>query len=214
MEAMSEPSPPVTTPADANPAPAAPDATGPARVARDSGAPKTPMSAAPLAGSVAASTATTQAVPATAAEDRAAQTGVQFPTRAPITPTTTASTVVPPPSPMSAGSVGGALFSLILVVALILALGWLARRMPGVARNSNVTGLRVVASLPIGQRERLLVVEVGDTQLLIGAGPGGIQTLHTLEQPLQESPAATGPSPFAQLLAQHFGKQHSGKKTA
>lgn len=205
MEAISEPAPPASTPADADTAPAAPDATGPARVARDSGAPKTPMSAAPLAGSVAASTATTESVPVTTAEDRATQTGVQFPTRAPIT--TTASTGVPPPAAVDAGSVGGALFSLILVVALILALGWLARRMPGVARTGNVTGLRVVASLPIGQRERLLVVEVGDTQLLIGAGPGGIQTLHTLEQPLQESPTPAGPSPFAQLLAQHFGKK-------
>lgn len=207
MEAMSEPSPPATTPADAVPAPAVPDATGPARVARDSGAPKTPMSAAPLAGSVAASTATatTQAVPVTTAQDRAAQTGVQFPTRAPIT--ATASTAVPPPSPTGAGAVGGALLSLILVVALILALGWLVRRMPGFARSGNVTGLRVVATLPIGQRERLMVVEVGDTQLLIGAGPGGIHTLHTLEQPLQETPVPDGPSPFAQLLAQHFGKK-------
>lgn len=210
MEAMSEPSPPATTPAAAHPASAAPDATGPARAARDSGAPKTPMNAAPLAGSVAASpatatyaTATAQPAATTPADHRAAHTGVQFPVRA----STTTSTAVPPPSATSAGAIGGALFSLILVVALILALGWLARRMPGIARGGNANGLRVVATLPIGQRERLMVVEVGDTQLLIGAGPGGIHTLHTLDQPLPESSAPAGPSPFAQMLAQHFGKK-------
>ena len=49
------------------------------------------------------------------------------------------------------------------------------------------------------------VVAVGDTQLLLATGPGGTRTLHTLEQPLP-MPANT-PSPFAQVLAQQFGKK-------
>ena len=50
-----------------------------------------------------------------------------------------------------------------------------------------------------------MVVEVGQTQLLLGVGNGGTRTLHTLEAPLPEAAAST--SPFAQVLAQHFGKK-------
>ncbi|MFC0677065.1 flagellar biosynthetic protein FliO [Lysobacter korlensis] len=113
---------------------------------------------------------------------------------------------VPAASPADAGSLGGTVFALLLVVGLILGLGWLAKRMPGFGRGAPSNGLRMVASLPIGPRERVVVVEVGETQLLLGVGPGGTRTLHTLAEPLPEA----GPTPapqFAQLLAQHFGKK-------
>jgi flagellar protein FliO/FliZ len=105
----------------------------------------------------------------------------------------------------AAGSVGGAVLALVLVVGLILVLGWLARRMPGIGSASS-NGLRVVGSLALGPRDRVMVVEVGKTQLLIGVGPGGMRTLHTLEEPLPVAAPASA-SPFAQLLAQHFGKK-------
>lgn len=108
--------------------------------------------------------------------------------------------------PNTAGSIGGMVFALLLVVALILTLGWMARRMPGFARGAGANGLRMVASLPIGARERVVVVEVGQTQLLLGVGPGGTRTLHTLTEPLPEAGPAATPQ-FAQLLAQHFGKK-------
>ncbi|MFP7726559.1 flagellar biosynthetic protein FliO [Lysobacter sp. D1-1-M9] len=126
-------------------------------------------------------------------------------------PATTATTAtiqqpaqpLPDAAPSSAGAVGSAVLALLLVVALILALAWLARRMPGAAASSNKS-LRVVASLAVGQRERVMVVDVGGTQLLLGVGPGGTRTLHTLAEPL---PVQDAPAPFAQLLAQQFGKK-------
>ena len=115
--------------------------------------------------------------------------------------------------PSDGPGIGGAVFALILVVSLILGLGWLARRMPGVGRTSN-NALRVVGSLALGPRDRVVVVDVGGTQLLLGVGQGGMTTLHTLSQPLpvaQPSQGTSGmqgvASPFAQLLAQHFGKK-------
>ncbi|MBW3551280.1 MAG: flagellar biosynthetic protein FliO [Proteobacteria bacterium] len=121
------------------------------------------------------------------------------------TTATTQQTAQPLPdaAPSSAGAVGSAVLALLLVVALILALAWLARRMPGAVASSNKS-LRVVASLAVGQRERVMVVDVGGTQLLLGVGPGGTRTLHTLAEPL---PAHDAPAPFAQLLAQQFGKK-------
>lgn len=111
-----------------------------------------------------------------------------------------------PAPPSAAGGIGGAVTALVIVIALILALAWLAKRMPvlggGIGANP---ALRVVGSLALGPRERVVVVAVGDTQLLLGVGAGGTRILHTLDQPL---PVATASTPaFAQLLAQHFGKK-------
>lgn len=105
--------------------------------------------------------------------------------------------------------IGGAVFALILVVSLILGLGWLARRMPGVGRASGSGALRVVGSLSLGPRDRVVVVDVGGTQLLLGVGQNGMTTLHTLAEPLPLAQPSQGltASPFAQLLAQHFGKK-------
>ena len=108
-------------------------------------------------------------------------------------------------APSAAGAVGGTLFALVLVVGLIFGLAWIARRMPGIAGRGN-TGLRMVASLSLGPRERVVVVDVGGTQLLLGVGAGGTRALHTLQAPLPE-PSPAQAAPFAQLLAQHFGKK-------
>jgi flagellar protein FliO/FliZ len=108
-------------------------------------------------------------------------------------------------APSPAGAVGGTVFALVFVLGLIFALAWLAKRMPGVAAGSN-RALRVVASLSLGPREKVVVVDVGGKQLLLGVGAGGTRTLHTLEAPLPEVERPSTP-PFAQLLAQHFGKK-------
>lgn len=112
-----------------------------------------------------------------------------------------------PAAPSAAGTIGGTLFALALVIGLIFGLAWLARRMPGFALARH-GGLRVVTSLALGARERLLVVEVGSTQLLLSSGASGTRLLHTLEQPLPEAaPPPAAASPFAQVLAQHFRKK-------
>lgn len=108
-------------------------------------------------------------------------------------------------APSAAGTIGGTLFALALVLGLIFALAWLVRRMPGLAGMRGGSSLRVVASLALGTRERLVVVEVGQTQLLLGTGAAGTRLLHTLETPLPVEPPPQAPA-FAQLLAQRLGK--------
>lgn len=111
--------------------------------------------------------------------------------------------------------VGGAVFALILVVSLILGLGWLAKRMPGFGRaTGGGNALRVVGSLTLGPRDRVVVVDVGGTQLLLGVGQNGMTTLHTLSEPLPVAQPSQGTpnlqnlaTPFAQLLAKHLGKK-------
>lgn len=165
---------------------------------------------APSAPGAGTAQSVTAAPAATAAAEPVAQkpaNGVTFPLR----PATTATTQAPAPavghaSAADAGSIGGALFSLVLVVGLILGLGWLAKRMPGLQRGAATGQLRVVASVALGPRERAVVVDVAGTQLLLGVGAGGVRALHTLEHPLPATEAAAS-SPFAQVLAQHFGRK-------
>ncbi|CAA9347689.1 MAG: Flagellar biosynthesis protein FliO [uncultured Lysobacter sp.] len=157
----------------------------------------------PTAAPVAAAAADTTSV---AAAPASPITSIQAPaTKNPATTQVPARPAIGE-APTPAGSLGGTVFALLLVIGLILALGWMAKRMPGFGRGAGNNGLRLVASLPIGARERVVVVEVGQTQLLLGVGPGGTRTLHTLTEPLPEADAAATPQ-FAQLLAQHFGKK-------
>lgn len=108
---------------------------------------------------------------------------------------------------------GGAIIALLAVLALIVGLAWLLKRLPGAGLRSS-DQLRVVSSLAVGQRERLLVVQVGPQQLLLGVTAQGISTLHTLAEPLPEpAPAAAQgaiPLPaFAQLLTRQLRKDPS-----
>lgn len=125
-------------------------------------------------------------------------------------PALATATTQAPPAPAfgehtgPAGAVGGTVLALLLVVGVILALAWLAKRLPGVAGSGN-PALKIVGSLALGPRERVVVVAVGDTQLLLSTGPHGTRALHTLEQPLPVATATS--SPFAQVLAQQLGRK-------
>jgi len=102
----------------------------------------------------------------------------------------------------------GAVFALLLVLALIVGLGWLLKRMPGSGFRPSA-GLKLVASLPLGAKERVVVVEVGGQQLLLGVTAGGINALHRLDEALPSPPSLPDfkklPD-FAQLLAQKLRK--------
>lgn len=67
--------------------------------------------------------------------------------------------------------------SLLLVLASIVALGWVSRRVPRLGRQRG-RSLRVLDALPLGSRERVVLLEVEGTQLLVGLAPGRVQTLH------------------------------------
>jgi len=91
-----------------------------------------------------------------------------------------------------------ALAALALVIGLILALAWILRRLPGTGLRTG-DGLRIIAGVALGNKERAVVVEIDGKQFLLGVSPGSISLLHTLEQPLPENPPTRLPE-FAQLL--------------
>jgi flagellar protein FliO/FliZ len=74
--------------------------------------------------------------------------------------------------------------SLVLILGGFVALAWFARRyLPGGGAQGVV---KVVGTTPVGVRERVVVVEVADTWLLLGVGSGNVRLLHSLPRPQAE----------------------------
>lgn len=81
----------------------------------------------------------------------------------------------------------GLLQGLLGLVAVFAALGvffWFLRRFsPG--QTGAHGAVKVVGGVMLGPRERLVVVEVADTWLLLGVGAGQVRALHTLPRPAE-----------------------------
>ena len=79
------------------------------------------------------------------------------------------------------------LLALALIIGLLFAGAVLLRRLNGGKAFGNTGPLRVVGGLMLSPRERIVLLEVGETWLVVGIVPGQIKTLHTL--PKGELPA-------------------------
>ncbi|KNX76766.1 flagellar assembly protein FliO [Pseudomonas sp. 250J] len=101
---------------------------------------------------------------------------------------------------------------LLLVVGLIFFLAWLLRRMQGSAQQGAQV-IEVIGTRAIGPRDRLLLVQVGKEQILIGHTPGSIEALHVLAEPVDVPASARQATPeFAQRLLELMGKDQKDKK--
>jgi len=89
---------------------------------------------------------------------------------------------------------------LLAVIAVILALAWVLRRLP-TATGARPDAIEILAVRAVGTRDRLLLVRVGEEQLLIASGPAGLRTLHRLRRPIAVEPGVPGEETrFARLL--------------
>lgn len=98
---------------------------------------------------------------------------------------------------------------LVVVLALIFGCAWLVRRVNGM-HGVNTNAMRIVSVMSVGQRERILLLEVGGQQILIGVTAHNVRTLHVFDEPVV-SPKAPGDSDFAARLQAMLQK---GFKTA
>jgi len=95
--------------------------------------------------------------------------------------------------PSTAGGLVRVTLALVFVVAAIFTAAWLSRRMrsAGGARSSS---LELLAQLPLGPRERAVLIRVGASQLLVGVANGCIRTLHVLEPTAAASASGAHPA--------------------
>ena len=128
-------------------------------------------------------------VPASAAVTTAPSTTTTAPAITPMRP--------PPQVALPASSGSGAagllqtIFALLLVLGLLIGLAWLLKRY-GPKPGGGLANLRVVGALNIGGRERIMVVEVGDQWIVVGAAPGRVNALHTMPRQDVDLGAGTG----------------------
>jgi flagellar protein FliO/FliZ len=140
-------------------------------------------------------------------------------TPAPATPTgvttAAAATTAAPAAPVagSLGSgIGGQLLQLVLglllVIGLIFVLAWLMRRVQRAGPAGNQV-IKLVGSRALGTRDRLVLVQVGNEQVLLGVSPGTITALHVMKEPVDVPDPQNAPPEFAKRLFEALGNKGS-----
>jgi len=109
---------------------------------------------------------------------------------------------------ISGGSIVQAIFGLLIILGLLLLAAFFMRRLYG-GRPFGQGPMKLLGGIAVGNRERILLVEVEDTWLVVGVAPGQIRTLHTLPKgELPAGQAAMGPPPFAHWLQQVMARRN------
>lgn len=80
--------------------------------------------------------------------------------------------------------------SFFLVICVLLAVMLLLKRFNTVG-TSKGGYIQILASAPLGQRERAVLLQVGEEQILIGVAAGSVSALHRISHPVAPSEAET-----------------------
>lgn len=90
--------------------------------------------------------------------------------------------------------------ALLFVVFMIVVTAWFIRRFSGATLSRN-GALRLLSGISVGQRERVVLVQVGEVQLVLGVAPGEVRTLHVLDKPVVvDAQQGKGAERFAERL--------------
>lgn len=92
--------------------------------------------------------------------------------------------------PNMAGNLVQTTLGLLVILLLIGAAAWAFKRFGNVHVGAQGR-MKIMGGISLGSRERAVLLQVGDQQLVIGVSPGRVQTLHVLDKPVQaeEKPA-------------------------
>nr|WP_240954110.1 flagellar biosynthetic protein FliO [Solimonas marina] len=94
---------------------------------------------------------------------------------------TTSSVSTPlPHGPSPTAGIASTLGSLAVVIGLILALAWLARRLQTL-RGARGGLLQVTGGVAVGNKERVVIVQIAGEHFLVGVAPGQVSLLHRFE---------------------------------
>lgn len=100
---------------------------------------------------------------------------------------------------------------LLIVLALIGLIAWLFKKI-GIHPGGKPGVLKIVTSTNIGQRERVVLTEIGDTWLVLGVAPGHVTLLHRMDKQndLVNQAAATPPGEeFSDKLQASLNQDHA-----
>lgn len=107
------------------------------------------------------------------------------------------------PSLVTGSSVLHMFLALLLVLAVIGVIAWLLKRI-GIGAGNQSNLIKVVAAAAVGQRERIVIIEIANAWLVLGVASGNINLLHQMEKmaikiPSDQSNAEEANDFFAQL---------------
>ncbi len=117
------------------------------------------------------------------------------------------------PSPIGmAGEIMGGGFmlqffaGLAIVILCIVGLAWLLKRAGGLQASAH-GALRVIDGIALSARERVVLVQVGDRQVLLGVAPGRVNAVHVLDEPVEmRTGESASTDNFAARLREVLGK--------
>lgn len=108
----------------------------------------------------------------------------------PAKPAVTASAPTPltSPAPVITAKPLNMVWGILFLMALVGAAWWLIRRSGGLQLHTG-RGMKVVAALQVGPRERVVLIDIAGQQWLVGVAPGNVSLLQHFEQPVLQSAA-------------------------
>jgi flagellar protein FliO/FliZ len=107
-------------------------------------------------------------------------------------------------SPPTLSSTIDVTLALALVVGLIYGAAWLFKRSKGLSQSTGIP-MRTLSVLPMGVKEKIVLVEVGGKQILLGMTPHQINTLATFDEPIVDT-SLQNDKPFSSRLKEMLKK--------
>ncbi len=80
--------------------------------------------------------------------------------------------------PLSAGNAMNVFSSLMLVLVVLIAVVWLMKRFQ-VARPGTSGAITLISQMPVGAREKVVLLRIGEENILVGSSPAGVNRLHS-----------------------------------
>ncbi|MBK6631487.1 MAG: flagellar biosynthetic protein FliO [Betaproteobacteria bacterium] len=115
--------------------------------------------------------------------------------------------------PAALPDAGASLLQVVIGLGVVLAAlvgGLRLLKRLSIAHGATAGGLRVVAGASVGPRERVVLVEVEDTWLVVGVAPGQVNALHQMPKgKLAAAPPAQAGNDFRAKLKQILERKHA-----
>jgi flagellar protein FliO/FliZ len=110
-------------------------------------------------------------------------------------------------SPVSVGSLAQLTLSLVAIVALIFAISWVLKRLK-LAGPRGRGAIAVLDELAVGPRDRIMLIQIGDAQVLVGVGTAGVVSLTPLATRIAVNESGAPPA-FADRLREFMKRPGS-----
>ena len=107
--------------------------------------------------------------------------------------------IAPLPTPIGSAQIMNVGTGLFAVIATIVLVGFIYSRSKGLNGKAGSV-IDVVAVQPLGPKERIVLVQVADKQLMLGMTSSQVQTLHVFDEPVVVAAAEASDFSFADRL--------------